>query len=572
VCPEGYAATGDSGSGRGESIVCESIPEVHLSFGSAVRFAAKDDDELARGTATGVAGLVRGAGSSPLQLAMVFDGSAPSIITGTYGNKAFLSIRNGFSPASGSSSVTEGTDGTTVVDVVDSASGSLVKPVAGSIVTAGVDVQFSLELTMTSSAAGTRSLNYEDIPADSRDFSFRVVVQGGACSPGSEFSQVCIDSDQSTSTLSFRAVDQVDSPQLAIGSSSVLISEQAQIQPGGNSVLRLGSGLPIVQATLGSRLAPPTGTDTDTGGALITFATEDATQPTIVVTAELRLAAGAAGSPVDFAGINSLFSLQPVTLPAGTIGGAGTLSLPALSVSTGYGSVLDGYLRCNIECPVGLEIAITARALGQRTSAISPTIVLPLTVENRPEPPRLPGTFSPLSLTMLESATFDDPISDTNQFSIWEPDAGDLVSGCTVDDNLFVVTIAPVQDQDVAEWQPAGLTGSIRVAPGKSLDFETQTRHNIQITCSDESGLTSEIYYGRVDIADVFENRAPFAPTVVGQEQLSFFEGPMAGSRVQGALSVGDPDEGDLSDLTVTVVSCDGGTDDEGVPLCPIGS
>lgn len=42
-CSSGYEAVGDSGSGRGESIECESIAEIEFDFGSAERFTVQDD-------------------------------------------------------------------------------------------------------------------------------------------------------------------------------------------------------------------------------------------------------------------------------------------------------------------------------------------------------------------------------------------------------------------------------------------------------------------------------------------------------------------------------------------------
>lgn len=171
---------------------------------------------MPRGTATGVSVLLRGGGDRDLELAMVIDTadeSSPSVFGAgaPYEGKAFLNIRQGNSPPPAGSFITEGSDGTEVDDVAGDA-GTAVKPLAGAVRTGSSDTVVALEVSFPEPAPEVRSINYEDIPSDSRDFSFRIVVRSGSCREGSERSVACQESQQSVGPFSFRAVDLVDPP------------------------------------------------------------------------------------------------------------------------------------------------------------------------------------------------------------------------------------------------------------------------------------------------------------------------------------------------------------------------
>lgn len=233
-----------------------------------------------------------------------------------------------------------------------------------------------------------------------------------------------------------------------------------------------------------------------------------------------------------------------------------------------FGEDVAKNLRCSTACPDNLEIVVTATAVGQRANAESPQIVLPITVQDRPEAPRFNRRIGQVSFAETASSEDEPTAAELEYLRVGEPDGNDPVVSCSVDDELFEARLGESSSPDTEENESPGRSVLLRVAAGKSLDYETQVQHTVKVTCKDESGLETPFATIVVNVNDVLENRPPFAPQVLGSGMLAFDENPSEGQRMEGALSVGDPDEGDLEDLTVVVQSCDDGTDENGLPLC----
>lgn len=437
---------------------------------------------------------------------------------------------------------------------------------------AGVGVEFTIVVEVLQ---GT-SINFESIDPTETYFALPIIAVGGECDAANMDSQACLDSNQAETQLVFTVVDRADAPQIRFSDSngyavSETLSTSVQFpfrleNTDEQSWSTVVSSPPFVSDS--DMLAPAPGVDSGSEAAQLTFATEDARQPILHVSAEVRLSAGASLPP----GVPSV-SYYNVELERTRTAVKQGFTVTAYKITLSVDGEARGSsgtgtrLHCSPQCPEGLEVVITGRSIGQHPSVPSTEMVLPLSVINVNEAPVFGSDAQGGIVAQIpENSAAGAAPQTSGTFTVFDFDQSDSITGCTVSaaefpNGLFDATVGSLGSGE--SLFSDGVSVSLALASGVQLDHETVDEVSAQLTCSDSSGASSSISF-QVRIVDV--NEAPYMATRVDTTDICFSENPSAGELASGALRIDDPDTEQLASLEVRVESCN--IDEDGMAVC----
>jgi len=198
-------------------------------------------------------------------------------------------------------------------------------------------------------------------------FSIPVFLLEGACTPADLDTQDCLDSDQAETQLSFNLLNRADAPQIRFADANGFLVDETLSASVEYPLKLANSDVSTYVASVASppfvsdsdEVAPAPAFDASTGGAQLTFATEDRVQPRLHITAQVRLQAGTslpAGVPsVSYWNVQ-LEETRSTELSQGRAVGYRLLLSVEGAPRDGSGGVTR--LHCSPECPSGLEILI----------------------------------------------------------------------------------------------------------------------------------------------------------------------------------------------------------------------